>query len=107
MLASSSNPRQSAARSGAAEVLSRVDALVPILRRRAAETEKLRRMHPDTLRDLTDASVLQLSVPTDVGSDEADDALVIDTLVKVARGCLLTGWICSIITAGNTLSAPM
>jgi 3-hydroxy-9,10-secoandrosta-1,3,5(10)-triene-9,17-dione monooxygenase len=35
------------------DVLSQVTKLVPILRARARETEKLRRMHPDTLRDLT------------------------------------------------------
>ena len=38
------------------EVLNRVNALVPVLHSRAAATEKLRRMHPENLRDLTDAS---------------------------------------------------
>jgi alkylation response protein AidB-like acyl-CoA dehydrogenase len=65
-------------------VLKRVNALVPVLRARAAETEKLRRMHPDTVRDLTDAGVLRLSVPADVGGYEADDALVIEVLAQIS-----------------------
>jgi alkylation response protein AidB-like acyl-CoA dehydrogenase len=53
----------------AEEVLERVNALVPILRARAPETEKLRRMHPDTLRDLTEAGVFRLTVPADVAGN--------------------------------------
>jgi alkylation response protein AidB-like acyl-CoA dehydrogenase len=92
---------------GADEVLNRVNALVPVLRARAPETEKLRRMQPDTLRDLTEAGVFLLAVPADVGGYEADDAIVIETLAQLSRGCPSTGWICSIITAANTLPALM
>jgi 3-hydroxy-9,10-secoandrosta-1,3,5(10)-triene-9,17-dione monooxygenase len=89
------------------EVLSRVNALVPVLRARAAATEKLRRVHPDNLRDLTEADVLQLSVPADVGGHQADDALVIEVLAQISRGCPSTGWICSIVMGANTLPALM
>ena len=44
-------------------------------------------MHPDTLHDLTDAGVLRLAVPADVGGYEADDALIIETLAQISRGC--------------------
>jgi alkylation response protein AidB-like acyl-CoA dehydrogenase len=52
----------------AKEVLDRVNELVPVLRTRAPETEKLRRMHPDSLRDLAEAGVFRLTVPADVGA---------------------------------------
>jgi len=48
-------------------VLAQVNVLVSALRERASETERLRRMHPDNLRDLTNAGVFRLTLPTDVG----------------------------------------
>jgi 3-hydroxy-9,10-secoandrosta-1,3,5(10)-triene-9,17-dione monooxygenase len=101
------SPRSTSPAPDAGKVLERVSALVPTLRARAAETEKLRRMHPHTLRDLTDAGVLRLSVPADVGGYEADDALVIEVLAQIARGCPSTGWICCIAAVSNTLPALM
>jgi 3-hydroxy-9,10-secoandrosta-1,3,5(10)-triene-9,17-dione monooxygenase len=89
----------------AEEVLNRVNELVPVLRARAAETERLRRMHPDTLRDLTEAGVFRLAVPVDVGGYEAGDAIVTEVLAQISRGCPSTGWICNIITTGNVLPA--
>ena len=91
----------------AEEVLERVNQLVPVLRARAPETEKLRRMHPDTLRDLTEGGVFRLTVPADVGGYEADDAIVTEVLAQISRGCPSTSWICSIITTANTLPALM
>jgi hypothetical protein len=47
-------------------VLAQVNALVDQLRARAPETERPRRMHPDNLRDLTDAGVFRLAMLADV-----------------------------------------
>ena len=57
MSMSSLNQLHATTSSSAEEVLERVNELVPVLRARAPETERLRRMHPDTLRDLTEAGV--------------------------------------------------
>ena len=86
-------------------VLARVSELVPTLRARARETEQLRRMHPDNLRDLTAAGVFKLTMPADVGGYEADDAIVAGVLAEIARGCPSTGWICSIILSGQPFPA--
>ena len=51
----------------AARVLARVNELVPQLRSRAGETERLRRMHPDNLAELTEAGVFNLTIPADIG----------------------------------------
>jgi alkylation response protein AidB-like acyl-CoA dehydrogenase len=64
-------------------------------------------MHPDTLRDLTEAGVFRLTVPADVGGYEADDKIVTEVLAQISRGCPSTSWICSIITTANTLPALM
>jgi 3-hydroxy-9,10-secoandrosta-1,3,5(10)-triene-9,17-dione monooxygenase len=87
------------------DVLSEVTKLVPILRARAPETEKLRRMHPDTLRDLTVAGVFRLTIPAHDGGYEADDTVVANVLTQIARGCPSTGWICLIILSGQPLPA--
>lgn len=87
------------------DVLSRVTKLVPMLRARARETEKLRRMHPDTLRDLAAAGVFRLTIPAHDGGYEADDAVVASVLTQIARGCPSTGWICLIILSGQPVPA--
>jgi alkylation response protein AidB-like acyl-CoA dehydrogenase len=86
-------------------VLHQVTKLVPTLRARARETEKLRRMHPDTLRDLTVAGVFRLTIPAHDGGYEADDAIVANVLTQIARGCPSTGWICMIILSAQLIPA--
>src|SRR5262249_19841055 len=89
------------------DVLSRVTELVPILRARARETEKLRRMHPDNLRELAAAGVFRLTIPAHDGGYEADDAVVAGVLTQIARGCPSTGWICMIILSGQPVPAML
>jgi 3-hydroxy-9,10-secoandrosta-1,3,5(10)-triene-9,17-dione monooxygenase len=107
MSTSSLNQLHATTSSSAEEVLERVNELVPVLRARAPETERLRRMHPDTLRDLTEAGVFRLTVPADVGGYEAEVKIVTEVLAQISRGCPSTSWICSIITTANTLPALM
>ena len=89
----------------AEEVLAQVNALVGVLRERAPETERLRQMHPDNLRDLTNAGVFRLTLPTDVGGYEAHEDTVAEVLAQIARGCPSTGWMCTIIVATNVIPA--
>lgn len=107
MSTSSMGPFTTTAPHRAEEVLNRVNELVPVLRARAAETEKLRRMHPDNLRDLTEAGVFRLTVPADAGGYEAPDEIVTEVLAQISRGCPSTSWICCIMTDANTLPALM
>jgi 3-hydroxy-9,10-secoandrosta-1,3,5(10)-triene-9,17-dione monooxygenase len=89
----------------AEEVLDRVNTLVPVLHSRAAATEKLRRIHPDNLRDLTEAGVFRLSMPADVGGYQADEATLAQVLAQIARGCPSSSWICAIMIAANVIPA--
>ena len=91
---------------GTAEaVLADVNALVDRLRARAPETERLRRMHPDNLRDLTEAGVFRLAMPTDVGGYQADEDIVAEVLAQISRGCPSTGWMCTIMLISNVIPA--
>ena len=86
-------------------VLAEVNALVGQLRARAPETERLRRMHPDNLRELTEAGVFRLAMPTDVGGYLADDGIFAEVLAQISRGCPSTGWMCTIMVATNVIPA--
>src|ERR1700752_2108319 len=86
-------------------VLAEVNALVGQLRARAAETERLRHMHPDNLRDLSEAGVFRLAMPTDVGGYEASEYIVAEVLAQISRGCPSTGWVCTIMLVSNVLPA--
>jgi 3-hydroxy-9,10-secoandrosta-1,3,5(10)-triene-9,17-dione monooxygenase len=86
-------------------VLAQVNALVDQLRARAPETERLRRMHPDNLRDLTEAGVFRLAMPTDIGGYQANDDIVAEVLAQISRGCPSTGWMCTIMVISNLIPA--
>lgn len=88
--------------STAEDVLHRVNALVPVLRDRARETELLRRMHPDNLRDLTEAGVFKLCIPKSQGGFEAEPRELSEILAQIARGCPSTGWACALIVTATT-----
>src|SRR6476619_1705024 len=91
---------------GTAEaVLADVNTLVDRLRARAPETELLRRMHPDNLRELTEAGVFRLAMPSDVGGYQADEDIVAEVLAQISRGCLSTGWMCTIMVVSNLIPA--
>src|SRR5262245_20961653 len=86
-------------------VLAAVNAMVDRLRARAPETERLRRMHPDNLRELTEAGVFRLAMPTDVGGYQADEDVVAEVLAQISRGCPSTGWMCTIMVVSNVIPA--
>ena len=91
---------------GTAEaVLADVNTLVDRLRVRAPETERLRRMHPDNLRDLTEAGVFRLAMPSNVGGHQADEDIVAEVLAQISRGCPSTGWMCTIMLISNLIPA--
>jgi 3-hydroxy-9,10-secoandrosta-1,3,5(10)-triene-9,17-dione monooxygenase len=86
-------------------VLAQVNALVDVLRARAPRTEQLRHMHPDSLRELTEAGVFRLPMPADVGGYEADEDIVAEVLAQISRGCPSTGWMCTIMVATSVIPA--
>jgi len=66
--------------------------------------EKLRRMHPDTLRDLTDAGVFKLTCPRR-RRPRADLSLISEVLAQIAPAAL-TSWVTSLITGGTSGRHP-
>src|ERR1700732_2271248 len=68
-------------------LLRRAEALVPVLRERAAKTEALRRLPDETVADLQRTGLFRMLQPARVGGSECPYRAVIEITSIVARGC--------------------
>jgi 3-hydroxy-9,10-secoandrosta-1,3,5(10)-triene-9,17-dione monooxygenase len=75
-----------------AGLMDRAEALVPALRKRAEEGETLRRLPPDTERDLHESGLFRILQPGRVGGAELDYVALIDTADILARGDASVAW---------------
>lgn len=66
--------------------------LIPVLRERAEEAEKLRSLPPETSQDLRRTGVARLLQPGSFGGAEAPLENLVDILIPVASGCPSTAW---------------
>src|SRR6195256_2993914 len=75
-----------------AAMMARATALIPQLRERAARTEELRRLPPETERDLHDSGLFRIVQPNRVGGAELDYVALIDCADALGRGDASTAW---------------
>jgi 3-hydroxy-9,10-secoandrosta-1,3,5(10)-triene-9,17-dione monooxygenase len=75
-----------------AAMIARAAALVPQLRERAARTEELRRLPPETERDLHDAGLFRLVQPKRVGGSEFDYVALVDCADVLGQGDASVAW---------------
>src|SRR5437667_12578282 len=61
-----------------AAMIARAKALIPRLRDRASRTEELRRLPPETERDLHDAGLFRIVQPKRVGGSEFDYVALVE-----------------------------
>jgi len=73
-------------------MLGRARALLPVLRERAAQTEDLRRLSPETERDLHAAGLFRIVQPRRVGGSEFDYVALVDFAAEVARADASVAW---------------
>ena len=78
---------------GRAELVRRADGLVDAIAARAEETERLRRLHPDTVRDLQEAGLWGVHRPFRYGGSEGDVGLFVDIGEHLGRACTSTAWV--------------
>lgn len=74
------------------ELLARVDALIPGLRERAAETEEIRRIPEATMAELKAAGVFQMLAPKAVGGFGMGLETYVEVVRRLAQGCVSTAW---------------
>ena len=75
--------------------------LVPVLRERAPEAERIRRIPDQTIEDLRAAGLWDILKPERYGGVETDYGVMIDVTVELGRGCAATSWVYINIVAHN------
>jgi 3-hydroxy-9,10-secoandrosta-1,3,5(10)-triene-9,17-dione monooxygenase len=75
-----------------AAMIARAEALVPQLCDRAARTEELRRLPPETERDLHDAGLFRITQPKRVGGSEFDYVALVDCADMLGRADASVAW---------------
>jgi 3-hydroxy-9,10-secoandrosta-1,3,5(10)-triene-9,17-dione monooxygenase len=83
------------------ELVARTRLLVPVLRQRAAETEKLRRLPDATVADLQETELFRLFQPARYGGIEAPARAFIDIGGTLGRGCGSTSWVFNNLVVHN------
>src|SRR6187549_787025 len=75
-----------------AAMIARAQALIPQLRERAASTEALRRLPPETERDLHDTGLFRIVQPQRVGGAELDYVALIDCADALGQADASVAW---------------
>ncbi|MEH2536550.1 MULTISPECIES: acyl-CoA dehydrogenase family protein [unclassified Bradyrhizobium] len=75
-----------------AAMVARAKALIPELRDRASKTEQLRRLPPETERDLHDAGLFRIVQPKRVGGAELDYIALVDCSDVLAQADASVAW---------------
>ena len=75
-----------------AAMVARANALIPQLRDRASRTEELRRLPPETERDLHDAGLFRILQPKRVGGFEFDYVALVDCAEVLGRADASVAW---------------
>ncbi|MBU6271867.1 MAG: acyl-CoA dehydrogenase family protein, partial [Betaproteobacteria bacterium] len=86
------------------DTLSAARALQPMLRSRAADIERARRLPADIAEQFARAGFYRMAVPRRIGGLELPAAEMMDTIEAVARADASAGW-CVMIGAGSGMSA--
>jgi alkylation response protein AidB-like acyl-CoA dehydrogenase len=87
------------------DIVERARAFVPILRQRAIETEKLRRLPERTLRDFREAGLMGLLKPAKFGGPEVRIDAAMEVTAELARGDGSAAWVWVILACHDTLIA--
>ncbi|HVV94920.1 MAG TPA: acyl-CoA dehydrogenase family protein [Hyphomicrobiales bacterium] len=88
-----------------AGLVARARELVPVLRERAVETERLRRLPDETLRDFRDAGLMGLMKPRKFGGPELRMDAAMEITAELARGDGSAAWVWVILTCHDPLAA--
>ena len=85
------------------ELLRRASELVPVLRGRAGQTEELRRIPDESVRDLLASELHLIGVPRRFGGLDVDYGLMLEVAALLGSGCASTSWCYSLWAAHSWL----
>jgi 3-hydroxy-9,10-secoandrosta-1,3,5(10)-triene-9,17-dione monooxygenase len=84
-----------------AELLKRAARLVPVLKERAAQAERLRQIPAETVRDLTSSGLIRIGNPHRYGGQGIEPDVAHAVAWELGRGCGSTAWCYSLWTVHN------
>jgi len=88
-----------------AALMAKASALVPLLRAKAADTERERRIPDDVLAAIDAAQLFRLRTPRRFGGFEGDLRTYMDVVTELGRGCGSTSWVAFISIATVWIAA--
>ena len=88
---------------GIAELTSRAEALIPVLRERADRAEELRRLPDETIADLHKSGLFRVLQPKRVGGSELPFRSLVELVAIIARGDGSTAWVLANLAAHHWL----
>lgn len=83
----------------------RAQQLIPVLRGRAAETDRLAKFPDATVQDLERLGLFRLSFPQVYGGEQIDPRTFMDTIVNLGRGDMSVAWATSILNGCTAMVA--
>ena len=83
------------------DILAAAEALVPLLRERAADTDRERRISADTYRRMQEAGLFHILKPKKYGGFELSEHEHAKVAMMLATGCTSTAWVFSILSSDN------
>jgi 3-hydroxy-9,10-secoandrosta-1,3,5(10)-triene-9,17-dione monooxygenase len=84
-------------------LLARAGKLSPVLKERARLTEEMRRVPPESVRDMVDAGLHLIGVPRSFGGLDIDYGVGHKAGIELGRGCASTSWCYSLWVAHSWL----
>lgn len=86
------SPPKSKPAVSAEDLLERASALVPVLKERARQTEGLRQVPAETIRDLRDAGLFAIATPERFGGNGHEIDLMFRVAMEIGKGCGSAAW---------------
>jgi 3-hydroxy-9,10-secoandrosta-1,3,5(10)-triene-9,17-dione monooxygenase len=83
------------------DLLRRASELLPVLRERAARVEQLRRLPPETVKDLVSSGLVRIGTPRRYGGNGLDIDAGHAVAWELGRACGSTAWCCSLWIVHN------
>jgi 3-hydroxy-9,10-secoandrosta-1,3,5(10)-triene-9,17-dione monooxygenase len=83
------------------QLLERARHLVPVLRERAAECERLGQLPESTVQDFQQAGFFKICQPARWGGLELDPQVFFDVQMILAQGCMSSAWVLGVVAIHN------
>src|SRR6185369_2136767 len=90
-----------AAEPSVAELVARAEAMIPALRARADEADRLCRLPDETIREFQEAGFFKILQPRRYGGYEMDPQAFYAVQMKVAEGCMSSAWVLGVVAVHN------